>query len=169
MLNLPLSLVIEGLVAILLVITIGYCILLNGRLKRLRADEEGLRATIAELLTATEIAERAIQGLRTTSAQCDQTLGQRLHQAGQVSDELSTKLTAAGAVVERLGKMAGIPMGEAPATKPAARAVKPAQSQPAPVQTPSIQAVPAQQAASPSRRLDDAARALQERLQRVAS
>ncbi len=169
MLNLPLSLVIEGLVAILLVITIGYCILLNGRLKRLRADEEGLRATIAELLTATEIAERAIQGLRTTSAQCDQTLGQRLHQAGQVSDELSTKLTAAGAVVERLGKMAGIPMGEAPATKPAARAVKPAQPQPAPVQPPSIQAVPAQQAASPSRRLDDAARALQERLQRVAS
>lgn len=169
MLNLPLNLVIEGLVAILLVITIGYCILLNSRLKRLRADEEGLRATIAELLTATEIAERAIQGLRTTSAQCDQTLGQRLHQAGQVSEELSTKLTAAGAVVERLGKMAGIPVGDSPAVKPAARAVKPTSPQHAPMQAAPTQAAPAPQAVSPSRRLDDAARALQDRLQRVAS
>lgn len=169
MLNLPLSLVIEGLVAILLVITIGYCMLLNSRLKRLRADEEGLRATIAELLTATEIAERAIQGLRTTSAQCDQTLGQRLHQAGQMSEDLSTKLTAAGAVVERLGKMAGINVGESPALKQAARPLNPAHPHSAPVH-----AAPAQSAAtppqvSPSRRLDDAARALQDRLQRVAS
>ncbi|MBO6673992.1 MAG: chemotaxis protein [Rhizobiales bacterium] len=168
MLNLPLSLVIEGLVAILLVITIGYCILLNSRLKRLRADEEGLRATIAELLTATEIAERAIQGLRTTSAQCDQTLGQRLHQANQVSEELSTKLNSAGAVVERLGKMAGLPVGEAKAPAASPRPIQPAANRaPAAQAGPATQSAPA--APSPSQRLDDAARALQDRLQRVAS
>lgn len=159
MLDLPLSLVIEGLVAILLVITIGYCILLNGRLKRLRADEEGLRATIAELLTATEIAERAIQGLRTTSAQCDQTLGQRLHEANAVSDALSTKLTAAGAVVERLGKVAGLSVGEGKPQAPAPR--------PMPVEAQRV--APPAPAPKPSQRLDDAARALQNRLQRVAS
>jgi septal ring factor EnvC (AmiA/AmiB activator) len=164
--NLPLGLVIEGLVAILLVITIGYCILLNNRLKRLRADEEGLRATIAELLTATEIAERAIQGLRTTSAQCEQTLGQRMHQAKEVSQELSTNLTAAGAVIERLGKMAGLSVAPArtaaSASRPAQTA-KPTESSPAPA--PASSAAPV----SAGRRLDDAARALQDRLQRVAS
>jgi hypothetical protein len=165
MLNLPLSLVIEGLVAILLVITIAYCILLNSRLKRLRADEEGLRATIAELLTATEIAERAIQGLRTTSAQCDQTLGQRLHQANQVSEELSTKLNSAGAVVERLGKMAGLPMGDLKTSAASPRPVQPAANRAPAAQV--AQSAPA--TPSPSQRLDDAARALQDRLQRVAS
>jgi len=55
-----LGIAIESLVAVLLVLTIGYCMLLNSRLKRLKADESSLKATIAELITATEIAERAI-------------------------------------------------------------------------------------------------------------
>src|SRR5205085_2560359 len=54
------GLIIEGLVAILLMITIGYCMILNKRLKRLKADERALTATIAELITATEMAERAV-------------------------------------------------------------------------------------------------------------
>jgi hypothetical protein len=33
------GLIIEGLVAVLLVLTIGYCMLLNRRLTRLRNDE----------------------------------------------------------------------------------------------------------------------------------
>ncbi len=61
-----LGVAIECLVAILLMVTIGYCMLLNKRLKRLKADEHSLKATIAELITATEIAERAIGGLKHT-------------------------------------------------------------------------------------------------------
>ena len=60
------GMMIEGMVAILLVLTIGYCIMLNRRLKLLSADEQSLRATISELVTATEIAERAINGLKLT-------------------------------------------------------------------------------------------------------
>src|SRR6267143_377253 len=56
--NHALGLAIESLVAVLLVLTIGYCMLLNARLKRLKADEHSLKAVIAELITATEIAER---------------------------------------------------------------------------------------------------------------
>ena len=59
-----LGMAIERLVAILLMLTIGYCMLLNKRLKRLKADEHSLKATIGELITATEIAERAIGGLK---------------------------------------------------------------------------------------------------------
>ena len=36
---------IESLVAVLLMLTIGYCMLLNARLKRLKADEHSLKAT----------------------------------------------------------------------------------------------------------------------------
>ena len=122
-------------------------------MKRLRADEEGLRATIAELLTATEIAERAIQGLRTTSAQCDQTLGQRLNEAKGVSDALATRLTAASAVVERLGKVTGVM--RAPANSGATHGGQIVGGEPVPT-------------ATPADKLDDAARALQERLQRAS-
>jgi hypothetical protein len=48
-----LGLIIESLVAVLLMLTIGYCMLLNARLKRLKADEHSLKATIGELNTAT--------------------------------------------------------------------------------------------------------------------
>ena len=51
-----LGIIIESLVAVLLMLTIGYCMLLNKRLQRLKADEHSLKATIAELITATEIA-----------------------------------------------------------------------------------------------------------------
>ena len=42
-----LGVAIESLVAILLIVTIGYCMVLNSRLKRLKADEHSLKATIA--------------------------------------------------------------------------------------------------------------------------
>jgi hypothetical protein len=66
-----LGLAIESLVAVLLMLTIGYCMLLNSRLKRLKADESSLKATIAELITATEIAERAIGGQRESRQSAD--------------------------------------------------------------------------------------------------
>jgi hypothetical protein len=55
------GLTIEILVALLLMLTIYYCFTLNRRLDRLRADEHSLKGTIAELITATEIAERAVR------------------------------------------------------------------------------------------------------------
>ena len=69
---------IESLVAILLMLTIGYCMLLNNRLKRLKADEHSLKATIGELITATEIAERAIGGLKHTVRDVNENLGNQL-------------------------------------------------------------------------------------------
>ena len=41
------GLIIESLVALLLLLTISYCILLNRRLKTLKADEQALKATIS--------------------------------------------------------------------------------------------------------------------------
>lgn len=104
--HLPLGLVIESLVAVLLVLTIAYCAILNGRLKRLRSDEEALRATISELITTTEIAERAILGLKTTAAECDQTIAQRLTQAEHLSGELARQLDTGESVLMRITQIA---------------------------------------------------------------
>lgn len=96
------GLLIEGLVAVLLALTIGYCIALNNRLKRLRADEQALKATIGELITATEIAERAISGLKLTVRDCDATLGERLRTAERFCADIDDKLKSSGEVVEKL-------------------------------------------------------------------
>ena len=69
--NNGIGMIINGRVAILLVLTIGYCMLLNRRLKLLKSDEHSLRATISELVTATDIAERAIAGLKLTVEECE--------------------------------------------------------------------------------------------------
>jgi len=108
-----LGLAIESLVAILLLLTISYCILLNSRLKRLKADEQALKATISELITATEIAERAIAGLKLTVRDCDQTLGERLRAAERFSGSIAGQLKAGDEILKRLTQIAA-------AAKPAA-------------------------------------------------
>jgi hypothetical protein len=97
-----LGMIIEMLVAILLMLTIAYCMMLNRRLKMLRADEGALRATIGELITATEIAERAIGGLKVTARDCELGLGERLTRAEKVTADLDRKLLACKEVVEHM-------------------------------------------------------------------
>jgi len=102
-----LGLIIESVVAILLALTVGYCMLLNRRLKMLRADEDALRATIAELVTATEIAERAIAGLKIAARDCEIGLGERLARAERVTAELDRKLLACKDVVGHMSQISG--------------------------------------------------------------
>jgi len=114
--NHSLGIAIESLVAVLLVLTIAYCMLLNKRLKRLKADESSLRATIAELITATEIAERAIGGLKLTVRDVNEHLGNQLATAGQISLQLKKQLVEGDNVVRRLARItsAARPSSEAP-------------------------------------------------------
>lgn len=72
---------VELLVAALLALTIGYCAVLNSRLKRLRADDASLRGTIAELVAATELAHRATSELKQTIQNAERDLGETLAKA----------------------------------------------------------------------------------------
>ena len=114
-----LGIAIESLVAILLMVTIGYCMLLNIRLKRLKADEHSLKATIGELITATEIAERAIGGLKHTVRDVNEHLGNQLTSAAQMSEQLKKQLSEGDNVLRRLSKIA-IAARPLPAQEPAA-------------------------------------------------
>lgn len=124
------DLAVEGLVAVLLVLTIGYCILLDKRLKRLRADEANLQATISELLTATEIAERAIVGLKETASDCDKTLAQRLREAEFFSQEIGRELGEGEKLLNRIIRITtaarAVPEMAAVESEPVSRPVAPA-------------------------------------------
>jgi hypothetical protein len=91
---------IEMMVAILLALTIGYCVTLNRRLKLLKSDEQSLRATISELVTATEIA-----GLKQTVEECEIGLGARLGSADRITGDLDRSIGAGRELVERLTRI----------------------------------------------------------------
>jgi hypothetical protein len=112
------GIVIEILVAFLLVLTIAYCMSLNRRLKLLRSDEHSLRATISELVTATEIAERAIAGLKLTVEECEAGLGARLRSADRFTADLDRSTDAGRALLERLTQIVLAGGGNIPAAPP---------------------------------------------------
>ena len=114
MTGLSFGIFVESLVALLMLLTIGYCVTLNRRLQRLRADEEMLRATISELITATEIAERAILGLKATANDCEKDISARLAEAGHVSARLSDQVKAGEGVFQRIAQLTEAARAPAP-------------------------------------------------------
>jgi uncharacterized protein DUF6468 len=98
---------VETMVSILLLLTILYCVRLNSQLRLLKADEQSLRATISELITATEIAERAIGGLKSTMREGEQSLSARLDRSEQVSADLERQLKAGEELLARITRIAG--------------------------------------------------------------
>ena len=101
-----LGLAIETMVSILLLLTILYCVRLNKQLRLLKADEQSLRITISELVTATEIAERAIAGLKQTMREGEQVLSARLQRSEEVSAEIEQQMKGAEALLAKLTRIA---------------------------------------------------------------
>jgi hypothetical protein len=100
------GLTIESLVAILLLLTILYCARLNKQIERLKADEKLMKASVAELVLATERAERAIAGLKLTANEAEDTLGARLREAETYCKAITANLNAGEDVLSRLRKIA---------------------------------------------------------------
>jgi hypothetical protein len=115
---------VESMVSILLLLTILYCVRLNKQLRLLKADEQTLRATISELITATEIAERAIGGLKSTMREGERSLGERLPRVESLSADIERQLSAGEDLLARLIRIAGAARpADEPAAVPDAKAV----------------------------------------------
>lgn len=99
---------IESMVSVLLLLTILYCVRLNKQLRLLKADEQSLRVTISELVTATEIAERAIGGLKQTMREGEQVLSAKLARSEELSNEIGEKMKAAEALLGKLARIAAV-------------------------------------------------------------
>ncbi len=116
------GLVIEGAVAVLLALTIGYCVVLNGRLKRLHADRDVLRQMISDLVGATNLANQAIKELKSTAVEADLTLNARLEEAERFGIELANHVSAGTALMERIVKITTAARAASPAMPAAAAA-----------------------------------------------
>lgn len=115
---------VESLVSILLLLTILYCVRLNNQLRLLKADEHSLRATISELITATDIAERAIAGLKSIMREGEQTLSERLARVEELSSNLEQQIVAGELLLGKVTRIAGLGRAaDEPAPMPDAKAV----------------------------------------------
>lgn len=117
------NLIADVLVASLLVATIVTCFILTKRIERLKTDEAGMRQTVGALITATDNAERAIAGLKSTLGDCDRTLEERLRTAERYAADLAAQVEAGQAVMERIGQIVSaatlVGAKEAPVETPA--------------------------------------------------
>ena len=105
MFGMPLGLVVETLVAILLATTIGYCVILNQRLKRLHADRDQLRKMVADLVNATNLANAAIKELRNTAQEAELVLDARLGEAERFGIELAAHVSAGQQIMEKIARI----------------------------------------------------------------
>ncbi|WP_108396458.1 DUF6468 domain-containing protein [Devosia submarina] len=105
MFGLPFGIVVEAAVAILLALTIGYCVILNARLKRLHADKDVLRQMVADLVGATNLANQAIRELKQTAVEADLALSTRLEEAERFGIELANHVNAGTVLMDRIVKI----------------------------------------------------------------
>ena len=118
-----LGMLVEGSVAVLLAVTIGYCAILNHRLKRLHSDRETLGKMVADLLHATGLANSAITELKTAALEADAKLNDRLEQAEKFEVELSSQVANGAQLIEKIARITAAarsqPLPEVvPAAKP---------------------------------------------------
>jgi hypothetical protein len=97
--------VVEGAVAVLLAVTIGYCIILNGRLKRLHADRDMLGRIVGDLVQATGLANAAIKELKTAALEADGKLDARLREAEEFERDLARHVSTGTALIEKIVKI----------------------------------------------------------------
>ncbi|MEN6543701.1 DUF6468 domain-containing protein [Parvibaculum sp.] len=120
--GLPFDLLLEGIVAMLLVATIGYCATIDRRLRAMRSGQDGLRDLIHELSLATGQASEAIARLRDASNATGQKLSEQVSRGRSLADELAFMLEAGNDIANRLGSIEArrAPAGIVPNLKPAA-------------------------------------------------
>jgi cell division protein FtsX len=99
------GLLIELIVVVLLGFTVGYCIILDRRLQRLRADETSMRQTVVDLGMATERAEKAIDGLRSGIRDWESVIGGRIMDAERANGQLQETIHAGDEVLDRISRI----------------------------------------------------------------
>lgn len=100
-----LGMMVEGSVAILLAVTIGYCAILNRRLKRLHSDRETLAKMVGDLVQATGLANSAIRELKSTALEADAKLGEQLEEAARLERELHAQVSNGSQLVEKIARI----------------------------------------------------------------
>jgi hypothetical protein len=102
MFGMGMGLIVEGAVAVLLAVTIGYCVILNGRLKRLHADRETMAKTVGDLVQATAMANAAVMELKTAALDAETKLFDRLEEAASFEKSLASHVSTGTQLIEKI-------------------------------------------------------------------
>ncbi len=106
------TLVIEGMLIFLLVITIGYCFVLDQRLKVLRSGQNDLRQVIIELTQTTQTAQSTVSGLKATADDVDRKLSAKLDEARALTGQLAhTPASSPAPARQEVASLAQVPEG----------------------------------------------------------
>jgi len=108
MFGLPFGVLVEGSVSVLLAVTIGYCAVLNSKLKRLQADRGELRQMVADLIQATDLANAAVGELQNAAAEAEQKLTAQMEEAERFGVELANHVSAGHEVMERIARITAV-------------------------------------------------------------
>jgi len=114
MFGLPFGVFVESAVSVLLVVTIGYCVVLNERLKRLHADRSALQQMVTDLVRATDLANAAVKELKATAVEADAAHGARIEEAERFGIELANHVAAGQLVMERIAKITAVAQSARP-------------------------------------------------------
>lgn len=96
------KIILDLLVSVLLVATIGYAVMLNQRLTQLRKNRDDLAKIIVSFNEATVRAETAIPKLRKAVEDAGQSLQERVEKAQSLRDDLAFMIERADTMANRL-------------------------------------------------------------------
>ncbi|EWY37161.1 hypothetical protein N825_21475 [Skermanella stibiiresistens SB22] len=116
-------LILDLLIVVLLSATIGFSIVLNRRLNRLRENKDELDALVKGFADAAGRAETSVAGMKETAAKVADTLQKSIDRAQNLRDELQFMIEAADSLASRLEGSVGTHTLRA-ATGPSPAAIK---------------------------------------------
>ncbi|MEK9945039.1 MAG: DUF6468 domain-containing protein [Alphaproteobacteria bacterium] len=117
-----LPVLLDGAVAALLLITIGYCVVLYARLNEVRKSNTTMKKLMVEFTSATERAQAGLLSIKSTGSELSNALGERIDEARALKGDLVYVTQAAQSLAERLD--VALDEGAKPASQPQKRATK---------------------------------------------
>ncbi|NQV81480.1 MAG: hypothetical protein HQ495_13070 [Alphaproteobacteria bacterium] len=97
-----LPVLLDGAVATLLLITIGYCVVLYARLNEVRKSNTMMKKLMTEFTSATERAQAGLLSIKSTGSELSNALSERIDEARALKGDLVYVTQAAQVLAERL-------------------------------------------------------------------
>ena len=98
----PYGMILEAIVAILLMVTVGYCFVLDRRLQALRSGREELQKVVEDLNGSIARAQTTILDLKANAGDTARILEDRVAKAQGLADELALMVQSGNSIAERL-------------------------------------------------------------------
>ena len=102
-----LSLILDAIVAVLLITTIGYAVVLNRRLGALRNAKSEIEALVAQFAESTDKAGSGIESLKDETRRSGEALQGKLDAARGLADDLTFLLERGSSLADRLDSAVG--------------------------------------------------------------